>query len=48
MLLRRTDVHLGGMSSLPLKITSILLSLSSLSPVPTTSVLAMGGVSLLA
>jgi hypothetical protein len=48
MLLRRTDVHLGGMSSLPLEITSILLSLSSLSPVSTSSVLAIGGVSLLA
>ena len=48
MLIGRTDVHLGGMSPLPLKTTSILLSPSSLSPVPASSGLAMGDVSLLA
>ena len=39
MLLGRIDVHLGGMSLLPLKITSMLLSLSFLSPVPASPVL---------
>lgn len=48
MLLGRIDVHLGGMSPLPLKTTSILLSLSFLSPVPAPSALAIGGVSLFA